>query len=79
MVGSVWIEKRTQRDFDMKKRDAIKRERMKRRIDAFIAQRDLGKPTDPQIYLLIMNDLPPAATYGEAKAYISLLESDEDV
>ena len=63
----------------MNKRDIVERERMRRKQEALRRFRDMNPPTDPQIYLLIMNDLPPAATYGEANAYISLLESDEDV
>ena len=63
----------------MNKRDIVERERMRRKQEALRLCRDTNPPTDPQIYLLIMNDLPPAATYGDANAHISLLESDEDV
>lgn len=68
----------------MNKRDVVERERARRRLEQIRLEQIrlntlLAPPTDPQIYLLIMNDLPPAATYGEANAYISLLESDEDV
>ena len=63
----------------MNKRDKILKERMERKQELLRENRDTMPPTDPQIYLLIMNDLPPAKTYGEANAYISLLESDEDV
>ena len=82
-VGSVWIEKQKLRG-DMKKEDVIKHERARRRLEQIRLEQIrlntlLAPPTDPQIYLLIMNDLPPATTYGEANAYISLLESDEDV
>jgi len=63
----------------MKKSDAIKQERMKRKQKLLRQWLDMCPPTDPQIFLLIMNDLPPAKTGAEAKALLALLDIDGDV